>query len=463
MRLTHFLYSLAPVFFTYVLLLAGSGCGQIGMPTGGPKDSIPPRLLNASPKLQSTNFTGNKITLTFNEYVEIKDVQSNVLISPYPQKNPVVDYKLKTVTVKFKDTLVANTTYSINFGNAIVDINEGNPLKDFTYVFSTGSNIDSLAITGKVIIAETGKTDSALIALLYRNADDSAVQKRKPDYIAKLRGDGSFAFVNLPPGNFNIYALKDGDGGKTYNSKKELFAFSDNAITVSENTDPVLLYASAIEKEGHGLTISKPAGTEKKLRYSLLQVGGLQDLLNPFEINFNKPLKIFDPSKLVLTDSTHKPVPAAAWSIDSSRTKIMLTNKWLEGMQYRFILDTTAVSDSADTHLAKTDTIKFTAKKTEDYGNVVLRFSNLDLAKHPVLHFVQGDEVKESYPLTGMEWSNKLMNPGDYDIRILFDDNQNGKWDTGDYSKKLQPEKAITLTQKLSVRANWDNEREIKL
>ena len=132
-------------------------------------------------------------------------------------------------------------------------------------------------------------------------------------------------------------------------------------------------------------------------------------------------------------------------------------------MQYRFILDTTAVSDSADTHLAKTDTIKFTAKKTEDYGNVVLRFSNLDLAKHPVLHFVQGDEVKESYPLTGMEWSNKLMNPGDYDIRILFDDNQNGKWDTGDYSKKLQPEKAITLTQKLSVRANWDNEREIKL
>lgn len=463
MRLTCFFYSFVFISIAYLLTITGSGCGQIGMPTGGPKDSIPPRLLNATPKLQSTNVTGNKITLTFNEYVEIKDAQANVLISPYPKKNPSVDYKLKTVTVKLKDTLLPNTTYSINFGNAIVDINEGNSLKDFTYVFSTGSNIDSLAFTGKVIIAETGKTDSTLIALLYRNADDSAVQKRKPDYIAKLRGDGSFTFVNLPPGNFNIYALKDGDGGKTYNSKKELFAFADNPVTVSETTEPVILYASAIEKEGRGLTTSKPAGTEKKLRYSLLQIGGLQDLLNPFEISFNKPLKVFDSAKLVLTDSNHKPVPAAVWSIDSSRTRIMLTNKWLEGMQYRLILDTTAVSDSADTHLAKTDTIKFTTKKTEDYGNVVLRFSNLDLVKNPVLQFVQGDEVKESYPLTGMEWSNKLMNPGDYDIRILYDDNKNGRWDPGDYSKKLQPEKAITLTQKLSVRANWDNEREIKL
>jgi hypothetical protein len=94
---------------------------------------------------------------------------------------------------------------------------------------------------------------------------------------------------------------------------------------------------------------------------------------------------------------------------------------------------------------------------------VVLRFSNLDLAKHPVLQFVQGEEIKKSYPLTTMEWSNKFVSPGEYDIRILFDDNNNGKWDHGDYSKKLQPEKAITLTLKLAVRANWDNERDIKL
>jgi nuclear transport factor 2 (NTF2) superfamily protein len=180
-------------------------------------------------------------------------------------------------------------------------------------------------------------------------------------------------------------------------------------------------------------------------------------------LNFNNPLKNFDAAKLILRDTNYKPIPAATWTIDSSRTKIYLTAKWLQGMQYRLIMDTTAVSDSANNHIAKADTIRFTTKQQSDYGNVVLRFSNIDLAKHPVLQFVQSDEVKNSYPLTAMEWSNKFINPGEYEIRILFDDNNNGKWDPGNYAKKLQPEKVISLPQKLAVKADWDNERDIKL
>jgi len=463
MRLSHILFTVFTFSLFYIISVGITGCGQIGMPTGGPRDSIPPRLVSASPALNSTNVTSNKITLTFNEYVDLKEAQTNVLISPYPKKNPSVDFKLKTVTVKLKDTLLPNTTYSINFGSAIVDNNEGNPYKDFTYVFSTGNNIDSLKLSGKVIIAETGKFDSTIIALLYRETDDSAVQKRKPDYISKLSGDGSFTFINLPPGNFNLYALKDGDGGKTYNSKKEMFAFADAVVTVSENTGPVTLYASAIEKETQKITTSKQTIVDKKLKYLVTSGSQLQDLLSPFELSFNKPLKKFDTSKLILTDTNYNGIKSTIWAIDSSRTKITLTTKWQEDMPYRLIMDTTAVSDSADTYLTKTDTIRFTTKQQSDYGNVVLRFSNLDLTKHPVLQFVMGDEIKNSYPLTAMEWSNKFVNPGEYDIRILFDDNNNGKWDPGDYSKKLQPEKAITLTQKLSVRANWDNERDIKL
>ena len=463
MRLTHFLYTLVIISLLYSISISNAGCAQIGAPTGGPKDSIPPRLVSASPKLNSTNVTGNKISLTFNEYVEVRETQTNVLISPYPKKSPSVDFKLRTVTVKLRDSLMPNTTYSINFGNAIVDNNEGNPLKDFTYVFSTGNTIDSLTLSGKVLIAETGKYDSTLIAMLYRNADDSSVQKRKPDYITKLNGDGIFSFINLPPGNFNIYALKDGDGGKTYNSKKELFAFADSAITVSEKTDPVVLYASALEKEGQAGTPTKPAVADKKLRYTSSPAGQLQDLLSPLEISFNKPLKKFDPAKLILTDTNYKPIPSTLWSIDSSRTKITLTVKWQEEMRYRLIVDTTAISVSADNHFSKIDTMRFITKKEADYGNVVLRFSNLDLTRHPVLQFVQGEEIKESHPIKAMEWNKKLMTPGEYEIRILFDDNNNGKWDPGNYSKKLQPEKNITLTQKLGVKANWDNERDIKL
>ncbi|MFZ1370254.1 MAG: Ig-like domain-containing protein, partial [Ferruginibacter sp.] len=360
-----------------------------------------------------------------------------------------------------KDSLLPNTTYSINFGNAIVDINEGNPYKDFTYVFTTGDFIDSFKLEGKVLLAETGKADSTVLALLYRSPDDSAIQKNKPDYVSKLSGDGSFTFKNLPAGNFKIYALKDGDGSKTYNSKKEVFAFADTVITVSEKNDPIILYASALEKET-GTTTAKPAPPAKKLVLTLPPGAMMQDLLNPFVLGFNNPLKDFDPAKLILRDTNFSPIPAT-WTIDSSRKKIELAAQWQQAMEYRLIFDTTAVSDSAGNRLAKTDTIRFTTKQQSDYGNVVLRFSNLDLAKSPVLQFVQGDAIMKSYPLTAMEWSNKFINPGEYDIRILYDTNNNGKWDPGDYSKKLQPETAITLTLKLAVKADWDNEKDIKL
>lgn len=463
MRSTHIFFTLVIVSVLYILAISNAGCAQIGSPTGGPRDSIPPRLSSASPKLYSTQVKGNKITLTFDEYVNLKEVQTNVLISPYPKKSPTVDYKLKTVTVKLRDSLLPNTTYSINFGDAIIDNNEGNPLKNFTYVFSTGSKIDSLKLSGKVLIAETGKSDSTLIAMLYRNMADSAVQKNKPDYIARLDSGGNFTFINLPPGIFKVYALKDGDGGKTYNSKKELFAFADTTISVTDNTAPVILFASALEKETRTITKTKPLGADKRLKYTFPATSQFQDLLTPFELSFNKPLKKFDTSKLILMDTNYKPVPAAHWSIDSNRTKIFLTCKWQDDMPYRLIMDTTAVSDSSDKSIAKADTLRFITKKESDYGNVVLRFSNLDLTKHPVLQFLQGEEVTESYALTAMDWSKKLMNPGEYEIRILFDDNKNGKWDPGNYSKKLQPEKAITLPKKLGIRANWDNERDIKL
>jgi uncharacterized protein (DUF2141 family) len=394
--------------------------------------------------------------------VNLKETQSNVLISPFPKKSPSIDYKLKTVIVKLKDSLLPNTTYSINFGNSIIDNNEGNPLKDFTYVFSTGPSLDSFMLTGQALIAETGKVDSTLIAILYRDADDSSVLKRKPDYMARVNGDGSFNFINLPAGNFNVYALKDGDGGKTYNSKKELFAFANSAITISEKTDTVMLYASALEKEVLVTTSAKPVGADKRLKYNLPFAFPSQDLLGHFELSFNKPLKKFDPSKIILTDTNYNPIAATAWSIDSSRTKIVLAYKWQEDIQYRLIVDSAAVTDSSDRSISKTDTLRFITKKEADYGNLVLRFSNIDLSKHLVLQFVQGEDVKESYPLTSLEWRKKLMAPGEYEIRILFDDNDNGKWDHGDYSKKLQPEKALTLVKKLGIRANWDNERDIK-
>ena len=466
MKFSFLLSAAAFVLFIYFISVTGSGCAQIGAPTGGPRDSLPPILISANPKVLSTNFKANKITLVFNEYIDVQEVQTNVLVSPFPKTNPMVDFKLKTVTVKLKDTLLPNTTYAINFGNSIRDNNEGNPFKNFTYVFSTGNTIDSLTLPGKVIIAETGKKDSTLIAMLYRNVDDSAVQKRKPDYIARLDSSGNFMFSNLSPGSYKLYALKDGDGGKTYNSKIELFGFAGADVVVSDSTPATTLYAYAEEKDvKKGGTAAPPkAGllADKKLRYTSSLSSNQQDLLTDLLITVNKRLKTFDPQKIILTDSNYNKLEGLV-TLDSTKKIIQVKSKWQQGFHYRLLVSKDAISDSTGLELTRSDTLKFVSKKESDYGNLVLRFSNLASDKHPVLQFVKGEEIYKSVPITSAQWSDKLFVPGEYELRILFDDNNNGIWDPGNYAKKIQPEKAITLDASLNIKANWDNERDIKL
>jgi hypothetical protein len=466
MKFKRLLIVLGSIFSFYFISYLGIGCAQIGSPTGGPRDSIPPVLVSAYPALKSTHFKDNKIVLTFNEYVDLQEIQTNVLVSPFPKINPNITFKLKTVTVKLKDTLKENTTYAINFGNAIRDNNEGNPFKNFTYVFSTGNTIDSLKLNGKVVLAETGKADSTISVVLYRIAHDTMVQTRKPDYLTKLDRDGNFTFTNLSEGHYKVYALKDGDGGKTYNSKIEVFAFYDTEIFVADSTKPVNLFAYAEEKD------KKPAGTastaaktaaDKKLKYTTSLVSFQQDLLTNLDITFNRPIKTWDSLKITLTDTTNKMIPKVLSSLDSTKKIITLKIPWTEETAYRLLINKEAVKDTLNNQLTKSDTIRFKSKSKSDYGSLLLRFSNLDTAQHIVIQFLRNEEVVKAVAVTASSWSDKLIEPGEYELRILYDSNRNGKWDPGSYSKKRQPEKAITLDKKLTIKANWDNERDIKL
>jgi len=389
--------------------------------------------------------------------VQIQDLQQNLLVSPTPLKNPYIDFKLRSVTIRLRDTLEPNTTYTINLGNSIRDINENNAIKDFRYVFSTGASIDSLNFAGKVRDAETGKVDSTLIVLLYKNLDDSAVAKLKPKYIARLDGEGNFSFRNLSSGEYKVYALKDTDGGRTYNSKTEMFAFADSSVNVNNNTSAVALYAYAEEKDK-----PKIVPAEKKLRYSTNILTKKQDILTDLSIEFNRTLKNFDKQKIFLTDTLNNIIKDVLVTIDSTSKNVLLKARWQQQADYKLIIEKDFATDSTGLALPKSDTIRFKTKGEADYGIVKLKFLNFDKTKNPVLQFVQNNEVVVSYPLTSEIWNAPLFNPGEYEMRILYDDNKNGKWDMGNFSQKKQPEKVYSIIQKLSVRENFEKDVDIE-
>jgi uncharacterized protein (DUF2141 family) len=447
-------------------MLFTGGCAQIGAPTGGPKDTLVPVLVKASPENKTIQFKGNKVVLSFDEYIDLQDLPSNLLISPVQKYSPVISYNLKTITIKFKDTLAPNTTYSLNFGNAIKDINEGNVLKNFNYVFSTGDYIDSFELKGKVLMAETGKVDSTILVLLYRNSSDTAVQHRKADYTARLKGDGSFQFNYLPADQFSIYALKDGDGNKYYNAKSEIFGFSNDVVNINSNNPSITLYTYVEKKEpaktGQGLVGDKKGG-DKNLRFQNNINAGRQDLLSTLELTTKNALKKIDFDSIVLCDTSFKKIIGYTVSLDSTRKKIIIENKWQPENLLKLIVYKNGFQDSTGLAMSKNDTINFITRSTTEYGSLKLSFKNIDLSKHPVLQFMEGENIKLKSAITSTAWLNKMMLPGEFEVRILFDENNNGKWDAGDYSKKLQPEITLALPQKISIKADWENERDIDL
>ncbi len=449
------------------VVFSGSGCANIVPPIGGPRDSIPPTVVQVHPANKTLYFKDKKIVFTFNEYVELEDTYKNLLISPVPKSFPEVQRKLKTVTLKLKDTLQPNTTYVFNFTDAVKDINEGNKVKDLLYVVSTGDIIDSMQLSGNVRLAQSGKPDSTLVAMLQPTMSDSAVVKQKPKYIARLDSSGTFLFRYLSPGKYKLYALKDEGGTYLYTSPKQLFAFADSPVVISAiPPEPVRLYAYNTEEptETKILSTSELDKKEKRLKFTTNLAETKQDLLQPFTMNFESALKNFDTSKMVLTqDSTYKKVAGTKITLDSTRTQITLNLPWSEGTKYHLILQKDFASDSINRELLKTDTLSFAAKELKEYGQVKISFLKLDFTRNPVLQIVVGGAVKNAYPIRQQEFELKFYPPGDYDLQILYDTNKNNKWDPGDFfGKRTQPELIVPLDRKLNVKADWTTEFELK-
>ncbi len=443
------------------IAITHTGCAVMIPPGGGPKDSLPPVLVQATPALNTTDFTTNKIVLNFDEYVEIKNIQDNLIVSPLPKSNPVIDYKLKTVTIKLRDSLLPNTTYSLNFGNGLVDVNEGNPLKGFSYVFSTGKYVDSNKLAGNVMLAETGAIDTTLIAVLYNNLNDTAVLKTKPVYMSKIDGKGNFHFEHLPNQRFNLFVIPN-DYSKRYDDSTKMFAYLDSSIISSTNPPTIKMLAYEEVKKKEKKATTKP--DKKKLIYNTSLENYRQDLLTrTLTVSFSNKLKIGDSSKIKLVDTAYKIIETASINFDTATSKAIITNQWKASDTLRLIIDKLAATDTFGNNLEKSDTIKFNVNKLEFYGSLKVRFRNINLKRNPVVQFYSNDLLIESAPLIKNEIFFKLFHPGEFEVRILYDDNQNGIWDAGNYKKHKQPEQVDKFKNKISVKANWDNEAELVL
>ena len=197
---------------------------------------------------------------------------------------------------------------------------------------------------------------------------------------------------------------------------------------------------------------------DKRLKYTASLENGQQDLLNPLVLTFNRKISQWDSSKIRLMDTLFQPIAGYKITMDSSQTKFSIQYPWKEKTSFRIIIAKDAFSDTAGVNLPKADSARFVTKKEAEYGSFRLRFTNLDLSKHPVLQLIQENRIIESIPLTSPDYSRKRYRPGEYELRILLDQNQNGVWDPGSYLLKRQPELVRAYTKKMVIRADRDSD-----
>ncbi len=224
-------------FFHFIIATIIAGCARMGQPDGGWYDDDPPRILGSTPEDQATNVTTKKITIQFDEYIKLADVTQKVIVSPPQLEMPEIKGAGKKIVVELKDTLKPNTTYTIDFSDAISDNNEGNPLGNYTFTFSTGEQIDTCEVAGNVLDASNLEPVKGILVGLYDDLSDSAFKTKPLLRVARTDGRGRFVIKGVAPGEYRVYALQDADGDYIFNQKSEMIAFSHQTYQPSSKPD----------------------------------------------------------------------------------------------------------------------------------------------------------------------------------------------------------------------------------
>ena len=215
------------------LVILGYSCASMGTPDGGPYDEMPPKFVGSTPKLNAVNAKNKKLEMEFDEFIKLEKAAEKVVVSPPQLDQPEIKVVGKKVVVELLDTLKPATTYTIDFSDAIVDNNEGNPMGHFTYSFSTGEVIDTMEVSGTVLNAEDLEPIKGILVGLHQNLNDTAFSTLPFDRVSRTDSRGHFVIRGIAPGKYRIYALMDGNQNYLFDSKTETVAFSDSIIIPS--------------------------------------------------------------------------------------------------------------------------------------------------------------------------------------------------------------------------------------
>ncbi len=316
-------------------------CANPGGLTGGKKDSLAPRLLSSSPANKSINFTKKEVTLQFDEWVKLENLQKELIITPTPKSLYKSNENKTSISIIFEKDLEPNTTYTLNFRKAIKDITEGNIAKNAKITFSTGSKIDSLYVRGQVQEVMSGKVPAKVILALYKEDDTLKVDKDIPYYMTQMEDNGSFSFENIRKGKYKVFALSDENNNNFYNAEKEKIGFLTSFIDLTQNKDSVQLF---LGREDHIL----PKIMRKRA----------SNAENSFVLELNEGLKNLDIEGANATDNDKF---AYFLSPNGKEIKFLNTQKYYDSIPLRIM-----AQDSAGNNMKENIKIIFSKKSNKN-------------------------------------------------------------------------------------------------
>ncbi len=514
------------VYFIGALMICA--CAKIVQPTGGPLDEQPPSLIleNSTPNYQ-TNFYPEAIELEFDEFIEIKSPLKNIVISPPLTNYPKYTVRGKKLKIELPDEdLRENATYQINFGKAIVDFTAGNATENLKYVFSTGSEIDSLLISGKVVDAITQKPLSDVLVMMYDNLSDTAFSTVKPIYFSRTTKEGIFELSNLRADTFRMYCLIDDNLSYTYDLPTEQIAFGDSLIVLTDSISGLNFQLfdereipSIITKDQKKIGLlklgfsEKPRGLEFTFSDTITHFSEFnedtlklwyQTTLDSFDlflaweetldtITVNKMSRKKEMAKLYCENckGDHKYYrkdtieiafnhPLKTVNIDSiqqvdSLDQIAISEIKIKGRTLQLI---GSIPDSTiailkllpgfvkDYYNQGIDTIDFKLrwKSDDDLGNIKLTLENMNPETQYIYSLLDNNN---NIVNTAVLNQDSILNfyeidGGKYKLELIIDRNKNGYWDSGFLDDKILPEPKDVYTLE-ELRKGWDLETTIQL